>query len=82
MNEPRAFFGCIVFKSRAHRNRPLVLISGGFGNQTALNFEPHLEELSGTNTNSSLKSCEILDYSIRMKNFQPFVDLPHSISGR
>ena len=73
----------LVFKSRAHRNRPLVLISGGFGNQTALNFEPVLDDLTGGyNNNASLKSCEILDYSIRKKNFEPFVDLPNSISGK
>ena len=80
MNEARAFFGCIVFKSRAHRNRPLVLISGGYGNTTATNFELALEDFN--NNNSSLKSCEILDYSIGKKNFETFTDLPHSISGK
>ena len=80
MNEARAFFGCIVFKSRAHRNRPLVLISGGYGNTTAINFELALEDFN--NNNSSLKSCEILDYSIGKKNFETFTDLPHSISGK
>ena len=80
MNEARAFFGCIVFKSRAHRNRPLVLISGGYGNTTAINFELALEDFH--ENNSSLKSCEILDYSIGKKNFETFTDLPHSISGK
>ena len=80
MNEARAFFGCIVFKSRAHRNRPLVLISGGYGNTTAINLELALEDFN--NNNSSLKSCEILDYSIGKKNFETFTDLPHSISGK